>query len=412
MKYIIALLLLVTGFPLYGQGVNFSGYVRGYSGMFAGNDNYDFVILQNTLNLVAEKKGEGSSFKVNPYFYHYKQDSLVIGMREAYVDLEAGNFALRLGKQQIVWGKADGVFITDIISPKNLEEFLLPDFSEIRMGVTGAKLNYYFENNTIELVFLPVFTPTKLPAKSSVWSPVINFPVAPVFDYSQSEVKPTLENSEIFLKYSSLTGSIDYEVMAGYMWDDDAVMYTSMSPNGAGGMNLKLTPQHHRLAVAGGSFSTTVGPLVLRGEGAFYSGKKFMTTTPQLNSGITEKDYIHYMAGTDFALYDVQVSTQIIQKSILDYSSDLQSNYSFNGENSTMITLLLKYSTLHETLDFELFSYYDFEFDDSLIRPRVVYDYSDSINLQFGANIFTGNSGQFGQYNLNDMIYGKILYNF
>lgn len=380
--------------------------------MFAGNDNYDFVILQNTLNLVAEKKGEGASFRVNPYFYHYKQDSLVIGMREAYIDLEAGNLALRLGKQQIVWGKADGVFITDIISPKNLEEFLLPDFAEIRMGVTGAKLNYYFENNTIELVFLPVFTPTKLPAKSSVWSPVINFPVAPVFDYSRSEVNPALENTEVYLKYSSLSGSIDYEVMAGYMWDDDAAMYTSLTPNGAGGMNLKITPEHNRLTVAGGSFSTTVGPLVLRGEGAYYSGKKFMTTTPLLNSGLTEKDYINYMAGTDFAVYDVQVSAQIIQKSILDYTANLQSNSSFNGENSTMMTLLFKYSALHETLDFELFSYYDFAFDDSLLRPRIIYDYSDTVTLQFGANIFTGDSGQFGQYNLNDMLYGKIFYNF
>ena len=42
--------------------------------------------------------------------------------------------ALSLGKQQVVWGKADGVFITDIVSPLNLTEFLLPDFDEIRTG--------------------------------------------------------------------------------------------------------------------------------------------------------------------------------------------------------------------------------------------------------------------------------------
>jgi hypothetical protein len=42
----------------------------------------------------------------------------------------------------------------------------------------------------------------------------------------------------------------------------------------------------------------------------------------------------------------------------------------------------------------------------------MLYDFSDSINLQFGANIFTGTEGQFGQYDKNDMIYGKIIYSF
>ena len=47
-----------------------------------------------------------------------------------------------------------------------------------------------------------------------------------------------------------------------------------------------------------------------------------------------------------------------------------------------------RYSILNETLDCELFSYYDFEFDDALTRPRMLCDFSDSINLKFGVNIF------------------------
>ena len=83
-----------------------------------------------------------------------------------------------------------------------------------------------------------------------------------------------------------------------------------------------------------------------------------------------------------------------------------------SGETNTMMTYLARYSTLNETLTFEIFSYYDFGYDDALIRPRVLYDFSDAINLQFGANIFTGTEGVFGQYNKNDMIYGKIIYSF
>jgi len=64
--------------------------------------------------------------------YLYNIDSIDFRLHEIYLDLYFKKFDIRVGKQQIVWGKADGVFITDIVSPLNLTEFLLPDFDEIR----------------------------------------------------------------------------------------------------------------------------------------------------------------------------------------------------------------------------------------------------------------------------------------
>ncbi|MBK7104759.1 MAG: hypothetical protein IPH62_05705 [Ignavibacteriae bacterium] len=412
MKTKIILILLIIANGLFAQSVDFSGYVRNYSGMLAGNGNSDFIIQQNTFNLNIEKNLGVSSFKVNPMLYHNNQDSLTLKLREIYLDLNFDNIDIRLGKQQIVWGKADGVFITDIISPKDLYEFLLPDFDEIRIGVIGAKLNYYLGNNTFEFVWLPVFTSTNLPNNNSIWAPQMNFAIPPTFDNSKKEIIPSLENSEIFMKYSALTEIVDFELMGGYMFDDDAVMFSTILPNNLGGMNLTITPEYKRLSVAGGSFSTTLGPFVLRGEGAYYFGKYFNTNNLAVDNGTIKKDYVQYMFGTDFTLFDINISTQFIQKAILDYEEIIQPNNLFNDEYNNMLTFLAKYSMLNETLDLELFTYYDFEFDDALVRPRILYNFSDAINLQFGANIFSGSSGQFGQYNYNDMIYGKVIYSF
>lgn len=403
---------LVLSYTTFAQNVDFSGYVRNYSGVLAGNGNNDFVILQNTFNLNIEKKFDNSAFKVNPMIYHDYSDSITFRLREVYLDLYFDNFDLRIGKQQIVWGKTDGVFITDIVSPKNLFQFLLPDFDEIRMGVIGAKFDYYLGDNTLELVWLPVFTPTNLPSKNSLWFPKIDFMIPPTFDYSKQNVTPSLENSEVFAKYSALTSLVDFELMAGYMWDDDATMYSSIAPTGNGGISLTLTPEHKRLSLAGGSFSTTVGPFVFRGEGAYYFGKTFNTINPKVNNGIVEKDYIHYMLGTDFTLFDINFSAQFIQKAIMNYEDIIKPTSIFKDETNNMMTFLARYSTLNETLDLEFFTYYDFEYDGALMRPRILYDYSDAINLQLGANIFLGTEGLFGQYNKNDMIYGKIIYNF
>ncbi len=410
-KYLFIVTMLLAQFT-FAQSLDFSGYVRNYSGMLVGNGSTDFVILQNTFNLNFETRYNSTAFKVNPLIYHDYADSLTFQMREAYIDLYFDDFDLRVGKQQIVWGKADGVFITDIVSPKNLYEFLLPEFDEIRLGVIGAKFDYYIGDNTFELVWLPVFTPTKYADANSVWAIRPDFPVPPTFDYSKQDVTSSLENSEIFLKYSALTEYVDFEIMGGYMWDDDPTMYSSFVPDGTGGMNLVITPEHNRLSLAGGSFSTTLGPFVFRGEAAYYFGKYFNTLTPQIDNGVIQKDYIHYMLGTDFTLFDINFSMQFIQKAIMDYEDVIKPTPFFKDEYNNMATFLARYSTLNETLDFEFFMYYDFEYDGALMRPRILYDFSDSINLQFGANIFTGTEGQFGQFNKNDMLYGKIIYSF
>ena len=411
-KYIIVLILFILAQISFPQSIDFSGYVRNYSGMLVGNGSTDFVILQNTFNLNFETSGNSTAFKVNPMIYTEYSDSLVFRLREAYVDLFFDNFDLRVGKQQIVWGKADGVFITDIVSPKNLFQFLLPDFDEIRIGVYGAKFDYYINDNTLEVVWLPVFTPTKYANPNSVWSVKPDFQMTPTYDYSKADVNASLENSELFVKYSALTEFIDFEIMGGHMWDDDPTMYPSFVPDGGGGMNLLITPEHNRLSLAGGSFSTTFGPFVFRGEAAYYFGKYFNTITPQIDNGVIQKDYIHYMLGTDFSVWDVNISTQFIQKAIMDYDKSIRPTPVFNDQYNNMATFLARYSMLNETLDLELFSYYDFEHDDALIRPRILYDFSDAINLQFGANIFTGTQGLFGQYNKNDMLYIKIKYSF
>ncbi len=413
-KLILILVFALFAFqPIAAQNLDFSGYVRNYTGMLFGNGNNNFSIQQNTLNLNLEKRFSNSAFKFNPMVYHYYSDSLTFRLREAYIDLYFSNFDVRIGKQQIIWGKADGVFITDIVSPKNMEEFLLPEFDEIRRGVEGAKFDYYIGNNTLELVWLPIFTPNLYPNSNSIWAPKQNIPMGAKRNFSLMHVNPSFDNSEVFGKFSAYTGAIDFEIMGAYMWDDDPTLFKYVhfaTPTGANYLEIK--PEYKRLTVAGGSFSTTLGPFVLRGEGAYYWGKYFSTNNPLVNHGEIQKDYVNYMLGVDYSLYDVKLSAQFIQRAIIDYDKAIVPTPFFKEQYNNMMTFLARYSNQSQTLTLEFFSYYDFEYKDALMRPRILYDFSDAINLQFGANIFTGTEGPFGQFNKNDMVYTKIIYSF
>jgi hypothetical protein len=282
-------------------------------------------------------------------------------------------------------------------------------FNEIRVGVTALKFDYYLGNNTFELVWIPVFTPTQMPDQNSIWSPQPDYPLPYSLDYSNNEVKDKLGNSEIFAKYSLLSSAIDFELMAAYSWDDDPTFHSQKILNQTTGVvdSVVLKPEHHRLTTLGGSFSTTLGPLVLRGEGAYYTGKYFQSMNPTLSDGVVEKDYLHYLLGVDYTIGDLKLSSQYIQQAIMDYD-----DYLINDEFENTMTFLATIDFLRETLNVELFSYIGLNEGDALIRPKVTYDFVDGFQIMLGANLFVGDEGQFGRYDKNDMIYTKLKYSF
>ena len=191
---LIAVFVVTINVVQAQNNVDISGFARNYTSILY--DNGDFNMLQNTLNLNFDKMGDRVAFKANPMVYLYGIDSLDFRMREIYLDLYFKSVDIRIGKQQIVWGKADGVFITDIVSPLNLTEFLLPDFDEIRVGVYAAKVDFYFGNSTIEAIWKPVYAGNELPPPGSIWYKPPAFPAPPTFDYSK-QVSDQGRTSEI-----------------------------------------------------------------------------------------------------------------------------------------------------------------------------------------------------------------------
>lgn len=404
----IMLLLFLKG--LSAQNIDIRGYARTYEGILTETGN--LAIAQQTLDLSFEKMGNKSAFKVNPVIYLYDVDSLNLKLRELYMDFFFKRFDLRIGKQQVVWGKADGVFITDIVSPLDLREFLLPDFYEIRRGIIASKLNYYTGNSTIELIWVPVFTPNEWPQPGSIWYIEPAFPVKPEFNYSRSDITAGIKNSEVFLKYASLGPKIDFELMGAYTWDDNPSLFTIKEFDTLGGHpalnKLEIFPEYNRLVVGGGSFSTEIKGVILRGEGAYYYGKYFQTADALADGSLTEKDYLHYLIGADFSIGDVKLSSQVIQETILDYDDPI-----LRKQNITTMTFLAQYDLFRETLHLELFTYLGITNEDALIRPKITYDLDDGFSVLVGANVFTGNTdGRFGQYKDNSMIYTKLKYSF
>lgn len=64
---------------------------------------------------------------------------------------------VRLGRQFVIWGAADGVRVTDLVSPMDMTEFLAQDYDDIRMPVNALRFFVFKDKMQFELLVVPAF---------------------------------------------------------------------------------------------------------------------------------------------------------------------------------------------------------------------------------------------------------------
>jgi len=83
-------------------------------------------------------------------------------LREAYFDIFLGDFDLRVGNQIVSWGTLAVMSPSDRINPKDPSNFYWSDIGGARKPVPALKGAYHFSDMSIEVVWVPFFTPPPL----------------------------------------------------------------------------------------------------------------------------------------------------------------------------------------------------------------------------------------------------------
>ena len=76
-----------------------------------------------------------------------------------------GGLTVEAGKQFIRWGKADLLNPTDRFAPRDYLRVVDNEF----LAVSAARLTYERSSNTVELVWVPRFTPSRIPLVNQRW---------------------------------------------------------------------------------------------------------------------------------------------------------------------------------------------------------------------------------------------------
>ena len=323
-------------------------------------------------------------------------------LREGYLNYTMGDADWRIGKQIIVWGRADGINPTDNLTPRN-HTLLTPENDDQRLGALAAKMSYHFQDAALTGIWLPRFSPGVYPLATL---PGIYF----------SEQTP--DGGQGALKLDHSGGEVDWSV--SYFNGFDLSPDLKIGATGPSETNLIL--QHHRIRILGIDGATTAGRFGLRAEAAY------TWTENSGNDPLLKQPFLYAVLGGDRTFYDnLNVNLQYYFRRVAGYrdpqsiSDPMLRNIALQGAISSNqvdrfqygLTMRISDKWLNETLEGEVAGIVAMTYRDYALKPKLVYAFTDQMKGTIGMDIYRGASGTFfGRLRDNSSVFAELKYSF
>ncbi len=327
-------------------------------------------------------------------------------LREFYLETSYDETFLTIGKQQIVWGNADGLKVLDVVNPQDFREFILDEFDESRIPLWMINAEIPFEEAVLQLLLIADQTYHKFAEAGAEYSftsplvsPVVPDGVAVVMQNPQSPGR-ALQNADVAMRISSFLNGWDVTFNYLYHYGDVPVFFREIDLSMAIPI-VTFRPEYKRTQLFGGSFSNAFDSLTLRGEVAYSIDHYFSINDITDKDGVLKSDEFTYILGFDWqGIEDTFLSLQLFQSYVVNDDPGL-----VRDPLQTSITLLYRQQFYNQTLQFETLLIHNLEDNDGLVRPKIDYQWQDGMNVWVGFDIFYGEADSlFGQYDASDRL--------
>jgi hypothetical protein len=344
-------------------------------------------------------------------------------LRELYIDAKLGKVDLRLGKQEIRWGRADIFNPTDNLTPYDYLNLV----SYERLPIPAAKADLYVGDAQFEAVWIPLFTPTRLPLLNQRWFPRLPTstlaPLGPMGEDVEAAISfrdgasmfpsRTLGNSQWGLRWNQRVPHAEFSLsyFDGFYdiasFRPVATLIQGEAPRPQ--ILVTLNRVYRRMRVLGGDFASQIGPFAIRGEVAYFN-----------HEDPTQRDRVAFVVGLDrtrgdwFVIveYTDQISTSSRQTSS-PQEAELQSSLVFPDEGLRSTFLSRVQWTINSSQSAEIKVALGVRDGALLLQPLYNVALTDSLRLQVGGAFFSGpRTSYLGQYRDNAFLDLKLRYTF
>src|SRR5690554_360560 len=348
-------------------------------------------------------------------------------IREAYLDIydfPLDRVDFRAGRQRIAWGAGDMVSPTDNLDPKDLSN--IKDFGR-RLGSDAVQLTWYPGNITLTAVYIPVFTPARLPAgwMEPFLPPElaglggekieVNLPAATPQESSSFGLKLAGRLSGYDLSLSYVDGRYDLPLV-------EEIRGEFINPlNPMEGTNLNEASLFFpRRRVLGIDMAGELADVGIWAEAAVFFPEKVTTmTTIELDptspheTELLDKPYTKYLVGTDYTFKDgTYVNFQYIHGFPHERGREELEDYFLFALDKTLQHGRIKVTPLAGVLNIRDFQ--DIKNNYALVlAPEVSWYPVDGAEITLGVNwIETKGDSLFSSFRKNDEVYLKMKYSF
>lgn len=224
-------------------------------------------------------------------------------------DIPFKNLSLKIGKQYFEWGTADGIHPTSVLNP---DDYTKPFAMNEKIPVNAVNINYFMGDFKIFLIWIPTFTPVKLPQHFPFYD-------TDLYQIPGSELNNINENNKTPSHLSDGMGKackisftlFDIDLSTGvfhgydYIPVDNNLVY-SVSGNKINQLDLEINRIFPEMNVYTFDYTTSIEGFGFWGELGVYDYDKEETlintpssiSTQEIFSG---EPYSSYVLGTDYS---------------------------------------------------------------------------------------------------------------
>ncbi|WP_126445854.1 DUF1302 family protein [Sulfuricystis multivorans] len=330
-----------------------------------------------------------------------------VSLRENYLDVGAGDWDFRLGRQHVIWGEMVGLFFADVVSARDMREFILPEFNLMRIPQWAARAEYFSGDFHGELLWIPVPSYDETGKSGAEF-----FPRQPEYPgyvtRYRNEQKPSRRpaNGNYGLRAGWLKNG--WDVSAFYYRSTDATPTFYRTVDGVAGV-ISYEARHDRISQFGGTLAKDFGAMVLKAEAVYTKGRGLTVLRLADDDGLARQNTLDWVVGFDFVLpAETRLNLQFFQSMVTNARDpDLLQEKRENGYS------VFVNGKLRPRLEAEVLWVASLNRSDWMLRPKLSWMFEKNWRLVFGADVFHGPTlGYFGRYSAQDRVYTELRYSY
>ncbi len=289
-------------------------------------------------------------------------------LREAYLSAGYEKFSVKLGNQINVWGKADTMAVTDVVSPRNVSEFIFFKLEDARFGQWMVSSTLYHGNTSVFGFVSPLAETDKDPdAGTHYFRPVSGPGSQPVQIRDET---PEAGDMEAGLKLDHFFPKTEVSVMGGRFYANSPVYETHSSQ-----VVHKIYPGY---TMAGTAVSHVFDSILIKFELAFKNGFPLQGTNSQGGYQSIKSDVMDGAAGIEYNANDLYfMSLELSNRHIISDRTALV----HGRKDATSLYYTLTKDFFHDTLALEYNFYYHIQEENYFHNFQATYDFTDAFKI-------------------------------